>query len=295
MAYPQAIHLPFNQAVLHDAFTIGTPDRDPADQPGYWLVLRAGELVVREENGAVSLPYGPFPIPGPWAVAPVFVGTWLGRPLRAARLEPEAALPEPFVPIPASYRRSLDDRMLTLAGVARQILHWRDRSRICPACGGRPREIPGSWGARCPACAREYYPRLHPAIIVLITRGDEFLLVRKPEWPAGQYGLVAGYVEFAESLEECVVREVAEETGLAVTDIRYLCSQNWPFPSQIMAGFSACYAGGEIVVDRRELSDVGWFSADRLPPLLPPSPSIARHLIEHYAPGLAALRAAAKS
>ena len=121
---------------------------------------------------------------------------------------------------------------------------------------------------------------------MLVTRGAEFLLVRKPGWPAGQYGLVAGYVEFGESLEECVAREVLEETGIAVAGVRYLCSQNWPFPSQIMAGFSAACAGGDIRVDTTELEDAAWFRADRMPPLLPPRASIARYIIDRHAPGL---------
>ena len=291
MTYPEITHLPFNRAVLRDAFIAGTPDRDPGDEPAYWLVLRGGDLLVLDDKAGMRLPCGPSPIAGPWAVDPVFVGTWQGRPLRAGRLEPEAAIPAPFVAAPASYRCALDDRMLTLAGLARQILHWRDRSRICPACGGRPRGIPGTWGARCPACAREYFPRLHPAIIVLVSRGDEYLLVRKSGWPTGQYGLVAGFVEFAESLEECVVREVAEETGVVVTDVRYLCSQNWPYPSQLMAGFSARYVSGDIVVDTTELETAGWFSAGNPPPLLPPRASTARYLVDHYAPGLSSLRA----
>ncbi len=288
MPYPEATHLPFNRASIRDAFVMGTPDRDQPEPEGFWIILRGNDLVLHMPAGVPTIPFGPPPATGPWAVAPVFVGTLEGRPVRAARLVPEAAIPPHCVAVPASYRNEgLGDRLLTLAGLARQVLHWRDRSRICPACGASPRGIPGTWGARCPACAREYFPRLHPAIIVLVTRGDEYLMVRKPGWPAGQYGLVAGFVEFAESLEECVVREVAEETGVAVENVRYLVSQNWPYPSQLMAGFSACFAGGDIVVDRSELEDAAWFSAGNPPGLLPPPSSIARHLIDHYAPDLA--------
>jgi NAD+ diphosphatase len=286
MSQPHEVHIPYNQAIIRDDFRPGTPDRDRPEAPGFWLILREGGLVMRQNGHGPVLPHGPAPVPGPFAVPPVYLGEWQESPLRAARLIPEASVPAPLAVIPAGYRSPvLDDRLLTLAGLARQVLHWRDRSRICPACGGLPREIPGNWGMRCPACSREYYPRLHPAVIVLITRGEEFLLVRKPEWPAGQFGLVAGYLEFAESLEECVAREVKEETNLTLTDIRYLESQNWPFPSQIMAGFTARYAGGDLALDRTELEDAGWFSADRLPPLLPPRSSIARRLLDRYAPG----------
>lgn len=291
MPYPETVCLAFNRACLEGDFVFSTPDKDEPDAPGYWLVLRENALVVREApaGAALALPYGRGPLAGPYAVPPVFIGFWHGRPLRAARLMPEAAVAPGLALLPAGYRSTvLDEKLLTLSGLARQVLHWRDRSRICPACGGAPREIAGSFGARCPACLREYYPRLHPAVIVLISRGDEYLLVRKPGWPAGQYGMVAGFVEFAESLEECVVREVAEETGLAVADIRYQGSQNWPFPSQIMAGFTARYAGGDLVVDTTELEDAAWFSAQNPPAVLPPESSIARWLMDHYAPAMVA-------
>lgn len=294
MPYPELVQLAYNRDVIANDYVFGTPDQDSPDTPGFWLALRGGELLVRETPDGLELPFGPQPFSGPHSVAPVSVGTWRGHPLRAVRLEPEAAIPAPCIGVSASYRSEvLGDALLTLSGLARQVLHWRDRSRICPACGGVPHEIPGSFGARCSSCAREYFPRIHPAVIVLIQRGEECLMVRKPDWPAGQYGLVAGFVEFAESFEECVVREVAEETGLSITDLRYVGSQNWPFPSQIMAGFVATYAGGELVVDTSELEDAAWFSPSSPPPCLPPRSSIARRLLDRHAPAL--VTAAAKS
>ncbi|WP_300159359.1 NAD(+) diphosphatase [Solidesulfovibrio sp.] len=297
MPYPDAVNLAFNRAVIEPDFAFSTPDRDRPDEPGYWLVLRENDLLVRQapDGDGFCLPYGRGPLGGPYAVTPVFIGTWLGRPLRTARLVPEAGSAPGLAAVPAGYRSTLlDEKLLSLAGIARQVLHWRDRSRICPACGGAPREIAGSFGARCPTCAREYYPRLHPAVIVLIRRGEEYLLTRKPGWPAGQYGMVAGFVEFAESFEECVVREVAEETGLAVTDIRYVGSQNWPFPSQIMAGFTARWAGGELVVDTTELESAAWFSVKNPPLVLPPPTSIARFIVDRCAPELVAAALARK-
>ncbi|WP_428568153.1 MAG: NAD(+) diphosphatase [Solidesulfovibrio sp. DCME] len=297
MPYPETVNLAFNRAVIEPEFAFSTPDRDVPAAPGYWLVLRENALLVRPSptDGRPELPLGPGPLAGPYAVPPVFVGTYRGRPLRAARLAPEAAVAPGLVAVPAGYRATeLDEKLLTLAGIARQVLHWRDRSRICPACGGAPREIAGTFGARCPSCAREYYPRLHPAIIVLIARGDEYLLVRKPGWPQGQYGMVAGFVEFAESLEECVVREVAEETGLAVDDIRYVGSQNWPFPSQLMAGFTARCAGGSLRLDTNELEAAAWFSAKNPPPVLPAASSIARFILDHHAADMVAAALARK-
>lgn len=290
MPYPDAVHLAFNRAAIARDFAFSTPDKDDPAAPGHWLVLRDNDLLVRQDaDSGPDLPFGPDALAGPFSVDPVFIGFWHGRPLRAARLAPEAPLPPGLTALSASYRtEALDACLLTMSGLARQVLHWRDRSRICPACGGAPREIAGSFGARCPDCHREYYPRLHPAVIVLINRGDEYLMVRKPGWPAGQYGLVAGFVEFAESFEECVEREVAEETGLTVTDIRYAGSQNWPFPSQVMAAFTARYAGGELVVDTSELESAAWFSTRNPPPVLAPDSSIARWLVNRHAPALVA-------
>lgn len=287
MPYPEITHLPFTRAALGETFVPGPPDAERRGEPGFWLLLRGNDLLtIRLADGRPDLPFGPAPVPAVWEVPPVCIGTLAGKPLRAARLPAEAVIPEGMLPMPAGIRRTdLDDRLLSLAGMARQILHWRERSRICPACGGRPLGIPATYGVRCPACGREYFPHVHPAIIVLVRRGDEFLLVRKPYWPQGQYGLVAGYVEFGETLEECVLREVLEETSIRVEDPRYLVSQAWPYPSQIMTGFTAEYVGGTIAVDTTELEHADWFRADRLPPSLSPRGSTARYIIDTYALG----------
>lgn len=286
MAHSDFTHLPFNRAILGQDLRLAPPDATPDAAPGFWLLFHGDALLTRNRNGRPELPEGPLPPALAFAVSPVCIGTWLGRPLFAARLPANAPAPAGLVPENAGIRRSrIDLRLLSLAGLARQILHWRDRSRICPACGGTPLGIAGTYGVRCSACGREYFPRIHPAIIVLVHRGDEFLLVRKAYWPKGQYGLVAGYVEFAESLEECVIREVREETGILVSEPRYLCSQNWPYPSQLMAGFEAAYESGDIVVDTSELEDAAWFSRDRLPPALSPPSSTARYLIDTFALG----------
>lgn len=287
MAMPETPFLPFNQATIRQAFRPGPPDADPAGVPGYWLLLRGSDLLTRDVAGNVELPQGRLPVMAAFALPPVHVGTWQGLPLRAARLPADAPVPEGLTASHAGYRDSpLTDQMLTLAGIARQVLHWRSRSRVCSACGGAPAPVAGTFGVRCTCCGREFFPRIHPAIIVLVRRGPEFLFVRKAHWPAGQYGLVAGFVEFAESFEECVIREVKEETGVTVADPRYLCSQNWPYPSQIMAGFEAEYVSGEIRVEPTELEHAAWFSPDRLPRALSPRGSTARYLIDKYGLGL---------
>jgi NAD+ diphosphatase len=176
----------------------------------------------------------------------------------------------------------LTDDVLSLGGLAHQAIHWEVTSRHCPRCGEQAVRMEGEWGKRCPRCAYEHYPHLHPAVIVLVRDGERVLLTRKSFWPKGRYGLVAGFVDAGESLEGAAAREVREEVGVEIRDLQYAGSQYWPFPSQLMIGFLAAYAGGELRVSRDELEDARWFSVGDLPDL-PPRLSIARFLLDHYA------------
>jgi NAD+ diphosphatase len=176
----------------------------------------------------------------------------------------------------------LDDRLSTLAGLASQILHWERQSRFCSHCAGEMKRIDGTWGKRCVACRTEHFPHIHPCVIVLIRRGEEMLLIRKAQWSIGRYSLIAGFLDFGESLEECILREAREEVGVKVTNIRYVGSQSWPFPSQQMIGFLADYAGGDLKPDGREVTEARWFTAGTLP-LYPGSiRSIARWILDTY-------------
>lgn len=175
---------------------------------------------------------------------------------------------------------------------ARALQHWQRRHRHCGACGARLRFRRAGWQGHCEACGSEHYPRTDPAIIAAVSDGTRLLLARQARWPARRYSVIAGYVEPGESLEQTVVREVFEETGLQVTDARYLASQPWPFPSALMLGFIATVAPGELVLGH-ELEDARWVDtvtlADALAndhadaPLRLSQPlSIARWLIEAW-------------
>jgi NAD+ diphosphatase len=133
----------------------------------------------------------------------------------------------------------------------------------------------------CPKCGLLHFPRLAPAIIVLVERGNELLLARSRHFMPGMYSVLAGFVEPGESLEEAVVREVREEVGISVKDIKYFGSQPWPFPHSLMVGFTATYGCGEITIDDTEIEDAGWFTADKLP-RIPGKISIARKLIDWF-------------
>jgi NAD+ diphosphatase len=175
----------------------------------------------------------------------------------------------------------VSDEAVGLAGRAVQIEAWADTHRFCGRCATPTVPSPGERSLRCPACDLTAYPRVAPAIIVLVRRGDEALLARSGRFPRPFFSTLAGFVEAGESLEETLAREVREEVGIEVTNLRYFGSQPWPFPHSLMVGFTADYAGGEIVVDGEEIAEARWFRATELP-MVPPRTSIARRLIEAW-------------
>lgn len=171
--------------------------------------------------------------------------------------------------------------MIRAAGLANQLLQWNQNHRYCGRCGNLTEDKRDERAKICPQCGLISYPRLSPAIIVAVVKEDRILLAHSQRFPAKFYSVLAGFVEPGETLEECVEREVHEEVGISVQDIRYFGSQPWPFPDSLMVAFTADYAGGEIEIDRSEIADAGWFSADQLPPI-PPKISIARQLIDWF-------------
>jgi NAD+ diphosphatase len=174
-----------------------------------------------------------------------------------------------------------------LLAYARALIVWRSRQRHCGVCGAptRPRNAGHVLVCTNPDCKSEFFPRIDPAIIVLVTDGSRALLGRQASWPAGRYSALAGFVEPGESLEEAVLREVEEEAGVQAREVRYFASQPWPFPASLMLGFHAEATAGEIHLDG-ELEDARWFDLDELRAspavLLPPPHTIARRLIEAW-------------
>jgi NAD+ diphosphatase len=175
----------------------------------------------------------------------------------------------------------LADPHFSVAGRASQILEWDRTHRFCGRCGEPTVRAAAERAKQCPRCGLLSFPRLSPAVIMRVERDDQILLGRNRGFITGVYSVLAGFVESGESLEEAVAREVAEEAGIQVTDIRYFGSQSWPFPHQMMIGFVARHAGGEIQIDPQELEDAQWFSRDNLP-RLPSKMSISRRLIDDW-------------
>lgn len=178
----------------------------------------------------------------------------------------------------------IPDEDLAVAAYAVRMIDTAKASRFCGRCGTptEPALTERAW--QCPACKRIYYPRISPAIIVLIKNGDRVLLARSPRFPEGMYSVIAGFVEPGETLEEALHREVKEEVGISVHNIRYFASEPWPFPDSLMIGFTADYAGGEIKIDNNEIAAADWFGRDNLPQL-PAKMSISRALIDQWVRG----------
>jgi len=176
----------------------------------------------------------------------------------------------------------IPDDLFFLAGKAYQILHWDRTHQYCNQCGVRTENKIDERAKLCPSCGLVNYPRISPAIIVAVTREREILLAKGSSFQGDFYSVLAGFVEPGETFEECVQREVEEEVGLKVNNIKYFASQPWPFPDSLMVGFTAEYVSGDIVMDKKEILDAGWFTADQLP-LIPPSKgSIAWQLIDWF-------------
>ena len=177
-------------------------------------------------------------------------------------------------------------------GAARSLLEWHGRHPFCAACGQSSAPFRAGWGRRCEACGTEHFPRVDPVVIMLAEHDGRVLLARQPQYPAGRYSALAGFLEPGESIEEAVARELHEEAAIVATDIRYVASQPWPFPGQLMIACTARAASAEIVLDRTELEDAFWASRAEVAAALagepgarflaPPPYAIANTLLAHW-------------
>ena len=185
-----------------------------------------------------------------------------------------------FMNVRHLYRTSNED-LFSLAGLGRQIADWDRIFRFCGKCGTKTENHNNERAKICPNCGHISYPKISPAMICSVTRGNEILLARGSKFTQPVYSVLAGFVEPGETLEETVIREVMEETGISVKNIKYFGSQPWPFSSSMMIAFTAEYKSGKIKIDNKEILDAGWFTSDNFP-MLPTSHSIAHRLIMNF-------------
>lgn len=207
----------------------------------------------------------------------------LGAPCHAYDLPRDMEAPPGFelLGLRAVFDR-IPEELFRVAGTALQKVEWIRSHGFCSRCGHPTRRHDTHQAMVCEACGHLHFPRLSPAVIVLVERGPEMLLARSPHFPRGVYSTLAGFVEPGESLEEAVHREILEEVGVSVTGLRYFGSQPWPFPHSLMIGFVARWAGGDIRLEGDEIEDARWFSRDAMPPGLPTRFSIARRLVDDF-------------
>jgi NAD+ diphosphatase len=257
----------------------------PAEKkgPAWWFAFQGSKLLVYQGSDAVSIPcLVDLSELGLTASSQHYLGRLDGRDCYAVEFAEGTALPPgmSLEGLRQVYGR-LDEDLFWVATRAVQIVDWGRTHLFCGRCGSPLRTKTTERAKECPTCGQLHFPRLAPAIIVLVERGHELLLARSRHFLPGMYSVLAGFVEPGESLEEAVVREVKEEVGVDVKNIKYFGSQPWPFPHSLMIGFTATYAGGEIRLDDTEIEDAGWYAADHLPQI-PGKISIARKLIDWF-------------
>ena len=262
----------------------------PGELPGTALAFafRDGRIAVGGGEGAPTIPTLAALEAAGLRGERHYLGELAGAPCVAIAL-PDDAPEHPgftFTGLRALFFR-LPDALLALAARAFQIVEWHRTHRYCGRCAAPTRDKAGERAKECPACGYVAYPRVSPAMMALVTRGRDILLARAHRFPPGMFSALAGFVEPGETIEDCLAREVREEVGVEVRDIRYFGSQSWAFPHSLMIAFTAEYAGGEIRCEDAEIAEARWFAADALPPL-PPSVSIARRLIDETARRLVA-------
>ena len=243
----------------------------------YWFIFFNDQLLLQKKGETYTIPYSinpPVPVKNVLEVS-------LLEDMPACTASVDTPLEETAEYLPMGLRASydyLDPVLHKIAGKAYELIYWDQHSRFCPSCGTKT-VMQTTISKQCPNCKYEIYPVVSPAILVLIRKGDAILLVHARNFRGSFYGLVAGFLETGETLEECVRREVMEETGLEINNITYFGNQPWPYPSNLMVGFIADYVSGTIRLQDEELSEGAFFTKDNLPEL-PRKLSLARKMID---------------
>lgn len=259
------------------------PSNSASSEHAYWFIFSLNRILTDSRRGTPEVPRfhsieQAFPDP----VRVIFLGTLGDTDCYGVDSGPDAAPPDgmQFSDL-RPLLGQLPDALFSMAGRALQLLDWQKSFTFCPRCSAELQDRPEERAKGCPSCNLVSYPPVVPAIIVAVVRDGKLLLAHSHRFKFAFYSVLAGFVEPGETLEECVRREVREEVGIEISDIRYFGSLPWPFPNVLMTGFTARHKSGEIVVDPKELRDAGWYGPDELP-AIPGKGSIARQLIDWF-------------
>ena len=250
---------------------------------GLWFIFRGYQLLVFEKNELFALPQViALSEIGLQSLRSFYLGSLDNQPCFVAELDDLAEAPAgmQFRNLRSLYS-AFPEKLFWIAGRAQHFLDWDRYHQYCGSCGTPTVRVRNDWNKQCPKCELSHYPRLSPAIIVLVERGDEILLARANRYQGAMYSVLAGFVEPGESLEDTLHREIFEEVGIKVKNVKYFGSQPWPFPNSLMVGFTCEYDSGELVLQEEEIADAQWFTADSMPEI-PPGISISRSLINWY-------------
>ena len=264
-------------------FTSGFKLPGNVDPSAFWFIFKEENLLLNTSGDTLSIPETrDLDHCRKNLVRQQFIGSLDGRPCYTADMGDGAPQKEGLT---AKNLRSIfnvvEEEIIWAAGTANQLATWNRNHQYCGRCGAACKDKQDERAKICPACGLVNYPRLSPAVIVAVLRENKILLARNKRFRLPFFSVLAGFVEPGETLEACVAREIQEEVGITVKNIRYFDSQPWPFPDSLMVGFIADYAGGEIKVDNAEITEADWFSPEDLP-RIPPRISIARQLIDWF-------------
>lgn len=279
-----SIMTPINrESPIYPKFIVGIEPPAGRTEKALWFIFRGRDILLKVHKNPGAIPrlldIKELRLP---AVREQYLGMLEEVHCYSVELPADARAPEgmEFVDLRQAHSE-ISEGCFELVNKAVQVMEWDRTNQFCSRCGTKTMQKPGERGKECPECGELFYPRISPAIIVLIRNGNKVLLARSPGFPSGMYSLIAGFVEPGESAEAAVSREVWEEVGIRVKNITYFGTQAWPFPNSLMIGFTAEYDSGDIKPDGLEIEDAKWFSADELP-VLPGKISISRKLIDHY-------------
>ena len=207
-----------------------------------------------------------------------------GLPMIVAKLQPSTQAPEPFEFIPMKQHLSTHSSHENLSKLALgwQVIDWYEQHQFCGGCGSPCTLHPTERAMICQGCHQHYFPRISPCVLVMVLKDDKILLANNANFPPDRYSHVAGFMEPAETPEETAKREVMEEVGIKIKNVRYFMSQPWPFPRQLMLGFIADYDSGELSPDGVEILDAQWFDRNHFPKVVPSAHTLSGQLLSHY-------------
>ena len=268
---------------LYKRYIPSAPSTPSKGQLAYWFVFCSDNLLVTAEKSTAPIPC--LMDLADLNLSPIrtqYLGTLDGRACYSAELFPQSIAPEGYVfsDLRSLYAR-FDEDIFRLAGRALQIMSWDQSHQYCGRCGHPTEQLQGEMAKTCPICQFTSYPRISPVTSVAVLKDDTILLIRHAGSRGRMRTIVAGFLEPGETLEECVKREVLEEVGLQVKNIKYFGSQPWPFPNSLMIGFTAEYESGEIQVDGKEVTEAAWCNVTSISDI-PPRMSISREIIDWF-------------